>query len=101
LSAEIERNRERSAGMLVGIADEQPRVSKLVTRAKGDWAKDVEPHLADRAAAYRASIVAMQEARADLFEQVQTGAWLSAFPETGRMVPTPRFRVMRLAGRPP
>jgi hypothetical protein len=88
LEAEIGRHRERSAAMLGAILEERRRVASLVLRLKSGWAGDLERHLADKAAAYRAAIVATEAARADLIAEVQTGAWLSAFPDPGGSVQT-------------
>ena len=62
--------------------------AELVLRNKDKWADDLQRRLADAQAVYRAAIVALEQARAALEEEVRVGGWLSPFPETGGRPPT-------------
>jgi hypothetical protein len=55
----------------------------MIERARGKWAEGLERWLTDAAAVYRAAIVAMEEARNRLVEEVLVGSWLTQFPEQG------------------
>jgi hypothetical protein len=88
IEKEIEPNQQRAASMLGQIAEEQRRVSELIERHKGAWKKDLERRLTDAGAVYLAAIVAMEQAREDLVEEVRLGVWLSDFPGTGSQVQT-------------
>jgi len=88
IEAEIERNVQRGMSMLGQIAEEQRQVSELIQWHKSEWRKDLERWLTDAGAVYRAAIVAMEAARADLVTEVQLGVWLNIFPETGGQVQT-------------
>jgi hypothetical protein len=74
---------QREAAMTGQILEAQRDVSELVLRNKDRWLGDFQRHLGDKAAAYRLAVVALEEARADLVEDVQVGAWLAMFPQNG------------------
>jgi hypothetical protein len=105
IEAEIERNAQRSSAMLGVIGEEQRRVVELVLRSRDSWRRDLERILGDKAAAYRAKLVELEQARAELVEEVQTAGWLHVFPQTGGQVQTAhlagdRRPVDPLTGRP-
>jgi hypothetical protein len=83
VEAEMETNAARARALDPVIAKEQRRVVDLIQRCKEDWKKDLERLLADQAAVYRAAIVAMEQARDNLAEDVRLGGWLDVFPQTG------------------
>jgi len=88
LEAEMETNAARARALDPVIHEEQRRVVELIQRCKEDWKKDLERHLAEQAAVYRAAIVAMEQARDELVGLVRLGGWLDVFPSTGGQVQT-------------
>jgi hypothetical protein len=88
IEAEIERNVQRSAAMTDVILKEQRQVTDLILRNKKKWTTDLQRHVGDAAALYRAALVAVEQARAALTEEVNLGAWLAMFPATGGQLQT-------------
>ena len=74
--------------MIDGVLEARRAAAELVLRNKDKWADDLQRHLADAQAVYRAAIVALEQARAALEEEVRVGGWLAPFPETGGQPPT-------------
>jgi hypothetical protein len=87
IEAELEHNLRRSAAMTNEILEAQRRVAELVLRSKDKWI-NLRRHIADKAAAYRTAIVALDRARADVAEEVRLGSWLDLFPATGNQPST-------------
>lgn len=63
-------------------------MTKLVFRSKVSWQKELERRLSDAAALYRAAIVQLEQAGQDLVAEVQLGAWLAVYPQTGGQAQT-------------
>ena len=72
-----------SSAMTGQILAARRAAAELVLRNKDKWADDLQRHLADAQAVYRAAIVALEQARAALEEEVRVGGWLSPFPASG------------------
>ena len=83
IEAEIDRNMQRSIAMTGQILAARRAAAELVLRNKDKWAGDLQRHLTDAQAVYRAAIVALEQARAALEEEVRVGGWLSPFPASG------------------
>ena len=104
IETEIERNAQRSSAMVGVVLEAQRAVAELVLRNKDKWAGDLQHHLADTQAVYRAAIVALEQARAALEEEVLVGGWLSPFPASAgglqtALLPTKQL-VDPFTGRP-